>query len=663
MTAASVLCCRIKLFAASKMALIPGSYARAAGLQSEINKVTITRVAGSEVQFRRTIDTYQRDLRYNVNQIGREQRQLKRSMRRYRSKLRDSRKERKQRKAKVMEDAERLEHNARHFQQAERALKNNVLTLTQPTTSSPSNVIQDGVPEEVPDASSGTEVHDSAVPALSENSHSGIVGEVDETGGTSERPQHKVFLTVSKAKVPYLKSKRGPKDKTQTEAVSERHEESGEEQAAVLTAAGGADSLLPIISEEGDESVDHGEPTSPNAAARATGDDRRRRGDDRPTAADADPSRAESSGARPQALTRLSLDTKAVSATQSSRNSDDATAPADGTAAAESDPRGNGAVTLSSLAVAVTAGTRLRRRKGGVSYGDLIKLQHGSSTKRLFTLVDRLASKHGIVDLPPPAPASKASKASPLDPRSNSRIKRRGEWPESQMSDGMVRQAAVLYSMKYGYRVTDDAFSDNDVTLPVFLPFDISEHPTEEKEGEEFLRDNDVTERDRADGRLSTMSRKLSMSVRRDSTDVTSPYYTFSEAASSLFWDEVESNGLTHSLDTHERRATRSKSRQPLSMSQLSEQVRKVRERSVLAADSQSLSVTTDSSTAQQPSPSPLHTRSTSRPRRDGVSSQLHKRLHEHAQSGAMAWHSAFGRLKLLHTLYDLSQHFNKAGD
>lgn len=340
----------------------------------------------------------------------------------------------------------------------------------------------------------------------------------------------------------------------------------------------------------------------------------------------------------------------------------DTTAQGQGTAAASAEPshHSNGAVTLSS---GVSVGGRLRRRKGGVSYGDLVKLQHGSSTKRLFTLVDRLASKHGIAE----PPASRASKASSLDPRANARIKRRGEWPESQMSDDMVRQAAVLYSIKYGYHVTDDGPSD-DVTLPLFLPLEISGQPTVGNDGEEVSIDTDVTEKDRVDSyRSNRTSRITSTSVRRDSIDVTSPYYTFSEAGSSLFFDEIFSNGLPDSLDIHARRTSRSKIRQPLSMSQLSEQATKVRERSILAADSQSLSVTTDSNTPRPPSspPSclPLHSHSKARARRDSVSNQLQRRLQEQTSGAAMAWHSAFGRLKLLHTLYDLSQHFGKDGD
>jgi hypothetical protein len=72
-------------------------------------------VAGNEVQYRRAIDTYQRDLRYNINQIGKEQKQLRASMRRYYRKLRESRHERKAREAREREAEERLQKQALEF--------------------------------------------------------------------------------------------------------------------------------------------------------------------------------------------------------------------------------------------------------------------------------------------------------------------------------------------------------------------------------------------------------------------------------------------------------------------------------------------------------------------------------------------------------------------
>jgi hypothetical protein len=59
------------------------SYARAAGIQSEINKVTVTRVASSEVECKRQTSVYKKDMIITINNISREQRLLRKSMIRY----------------------------------------------------------------------------------------------------------------------------------------------------------------------------------------------------------------------------------------------------------------------------------------------------------------------------------------------------------------------------------------------------------------------------------------------------------------------------------------------------------------------------------------------------------------------------------------------------
>jgi len=59
------------------------SYARAAGIQSEINKVTVTRVASSEVECKRQTSVYKKDMIITINNISREQRLLRKAMIRY----------------------------------------------------------------------------------------------------------------------------------------------------------------------------------------------------------------------------------------------------------------------------------------------------------------------------------------------------------------------------------------------------------------------------------------------------------------------------------------------------------------------------------------------------------------------------------------------------
>ena len=376
-----------------------------------------------------------------------------------------------------------------------------------------------------------------------------------------------------------------------------------------------------------------------------------------------------------------------------------------------------------------------------MSYADLIKLQHThtSTSKQLFRLVDRLASVHGIKDNPPPHPSSRSSS---LDPRDNAKIKRRGDGPKSKMADGMVKQAAVLYSMKYGYTVPVDRVlpSVGDVggvdpplpppvvvSLEVTQGYSAADRPLDVIVAERYVtmktdgaagvtrdasvglkadasvsggkRDGSVNgRRDSSVGSIrkyhsvdgsaaesvhgtsvGAQSRRLSVaSQRRSSTDVTSPFYEFSEAGSSIF-DEIVSDAGVAAPEHRSRSKTRAQS---LSMAQLSRKASEVRERTLLeppavppaTTNTQSLHPNQDrqtesttpreSQSLQKPlSPLPRRSRSLSRPRRDSVQNQLQRRLNEDGgdgEGGHMAWQSAFGRLKILHTLYDLSQHFSK---
>ncbi|KAK3604501.1 hypothetical protein CHS0354_001182 [Potamilus streckersoni] len=78
------------------------SYARIAGLQSEISRVTVTRVAGSELEYKRVINMHRKDMIVNVNNIRREQAQMKKCLARYSKKLRQSKKEREKRERDQM---------------------------------------------------------------------------------------------------------------------------------------------------------------------------------------------------------------------------------------------------------------------------------------------------------------------------------------------------------------------------------------------------------------------------------------------------------------------------------------------------------------------------------------------------------------------------------
>lgn len=76
------------------MALAHSSYARVAGIQSEVNKVTVTRVAGSEVQYQKQMNLQRKDMEIMVRNIRKEQKKLRKSIVRYSRKLHEGRRDR-----------------------------------------------------------------------------------------------------------------------------------------------------------------------------------------------------------------------------------------------------------------------------------------------------------------------------------------------------------------------------------------------------------------------------------------------------------------------------------------------------------------------------------------------------------------------------------------
>lgn len=76
------------------MALAHSSYARVAGIQSEVNKVTVTRVAGSEVQYQKQMNLQRKDMEIMVRNIRKEQKKLRKSVVRYSRKLHEGRRDR-----------------------------------------------------------------------------------------------------------------------------------------------------------------------------------------------------------------------------------------------------------------------------------------------------------------------------------------------------------------------------------------------------------------------------------------------------------------------------------------------------------------------------------------------------------------------------------------
>ncbi|XP_053406108.1 uncharacterized protein LOC123565277 [Mercenaria mercenaria] len=74
-----------------ELVMSQSSYAKVAGLQSEVGRVVITRVAGSELEYKRTLNMYRKDVTCTVNNIRREQIKMRMKLGRYVRKLKQTR--------------------------------------------------------------------------------------------------------------------------------------------------------------------------------------------------------------------------------------------------------------------------------------------------------------------------------------------------------------------------------------------------------------------------------------------------------------------------------------------------------------------------------------------------------------------------------------------
>lgn len=94
------------------MVLAHSSYAKAAGLQSEISRQTVGRVAGSEVEYKRQMNLYKKDMMITISNVRREERVLRKSMKRYSKKKRQNKIERRKRE---QEDLARDQRTQEHL--------------------------------------------------------------------------------------------------------------------------------------------------------------------------------------------------------------------------------------------------------------------------------------------------------------------------------------------------------------------------------------------------------------------------------------------------------------------------------------------------------------------------------------------------------------------
>ncbi|OWF54036.1 uncharacterized protein LOC110445622 isoform X2 [Mizuhopecten yessoensis] len=306
------------------------AYARAAGLQSEVNKITVTRVAGNEVEYKRQLNLYRKDMMLTINNIQREEKRLKKSMVKYRGRMQQNRRERKQREK---EDYER----------DRRAMKNmsNVLVVQTSEMLVP-------VKEGSPDSGIGEEIQ-------GKEKEEGDEDDTLEGENVNEDSEN----TKLKSKICVKKLRKGEDCNGKTYIT------------------------LPVITEDTEDTEE-----------------------------------------------------KSITGTMTEDGRDSATGTHDDGKVSKDDSK---TVKLPDIIKSKRRPTKtLKTKKQVVSFADLIKLQHTTSTKKLFDLVHILAEKHGVKD---DQVVLKKENRNIVALRSN----------DQGISDSMMRAASVLYPMKFGY--------------------------------------------------------------------------------------------------------------------------------------------------------------------------------------------------------------------
>lgn len=305
------------------MVLAHSSYARAAGIQSEINKVTVTRVAGSEVEYQRQMNLHRKNMEFVVRNIKKEQNKLRKSIAKYSTKLREGRRDREKRerdeKIRDQRSSDNMKHVSTIFVVRDKPVLPNIgKSDLEPDTISPD---------------------------------SGIGGSDDgKAQDTEEKKQHT--------------------EEGSQKAVKERTD-------LHLPSLGAP---LPSIMEDNEQNEDDELERRENLSQDMT---------------------------LPEISLNRELETKLESHLRT-----------------------------------------IKPKKQGVSFSDLIKLQHSTNTKKLFNLVNILAQKHGLKDI-----EDKQEKEN----RNSSIL--RGSTEESMS----LKAASVLYPMKYGY----DSGTESEISIPM----------------------------------------------------------------------------------------------------------------------------------------------------------------------------------------------------
>ncbi|XP_005098835.1 uncharacterized protein LOC101857644 [Aplysia californica] len=667
----------------------PASYARAHGVQSEASKVTVTRVACGELQYRREVDTYRRDMQSKVTSIRREQRKLRRCMRGYRRKLKESQLSHGDEGKTVVRDDEEpvttddivfpgavdttvmfgglsAPPDIQHFHEHGISL----VGIDRKPLRGHSDVygVFDGGDELTNDVNE-QEAGDDHLKA-DENATRMVIENVGRTarwgsgkiGGTSSTKQNAAACDEEDAYSLLSDSSEDEDDEQQggvedIEVVIFKHGRFFKQSApGSLTRTKSSVYLKAPPAREG-ERVEEAE----EMEGETTEDGQKEVLDNEANTND----ETEETNLLGNVVHQGHKDSSFVNSTPSVLPSIKGT-----------EKKVKEHVVLlrepTDLKVLERKKKLQKKRSGGVSFGDLMKFQHGTSTKRLFALVDRLAEQNGLSEIKEEHHLTAAR-----DPRVNAAVKRRalGQGLTNSGPSSMTTYGSVFYTMKFGY-VSDaedthdngeSGLSLNDSTSPMPVTKNQNLNPFSLKPPQPSFRDN------------KPMSEYSNYSFDAP-TSMLSTDFSFLNVQSS---DDVDGRKLSQSEPRggHPPRteATRASDYQTRVIDQVwannepsiaafrsgLEQERKGRKSSILEASHYVSSNNTARRKLSEAKPGlrPIDETYAKRekdlfrkraPAKLNHLSTMHQQM---AEDQAVPWSSAFSRIKMMHTLVDLS-HF-----
>lgn len=150
-----------------ELVMSQSTYAKIAGIQSEIGRVVITRIAGSEVEYKRLLNMYRKDVTCSVNNIRREQVKMRRQLGRYARKLKQTRIEH----TKLIKDQQKRDNERALLEQLHLRLKFETASKTPEPSEKPFGFLEVNVHLSEQEPVSPTELDFNGGPVFLETGH------------------------------------------------------------------------------------------------------------------------------------------------------------------------------------------------------------------------------------------------------------------------------------------------------------------------------------------------------------------------------------------------------------------------------------------------------------------------------------------------------------